>query len=1655
MDGLKPQNFYYSGGAGMKGILGEDQTKVLAEQLTHIYGKAGATLRAGRVTGAHLNVLGRMLSGQFQDVRVDMTTGGTATAAMGSRFVHIPTVDQLAQTVNVAGVKYAPMQNVTFDRGAGRYGLLTADESLAADLQGLIQKGIPAQSQARRARALTRTVGNWQQHQLQFVRAGVNEAGGALPFYLSKQATIRGGVLFDMAKEVEATVLQSIKAAKSGALESFAGGFGGQMASSYVLQRKAMIQNIALGIAMQTVDMSGQVGGVEKLGQQMFPSVGVKSLKMRGEDIFGNKRAKNGLGRLVVSTIGPNEYGMFDVTKQLRKGIHYLRASTSIPVGVVESLRAHESGAIRTSRMFVSSTDLAAERAAGAHATQFGGSGAQQLWTPMRVGTVVPTAEAGSALHELQSRAIAQAFGDSGVAITSRSSAELAAAPGRTTKKILSTYTGESGTYARSMMHPTIEAEIRKQGVGGYVRFENPLTPDMLSGPNGETGWLGRQMTSTGVEQTRKVNGVAVPDDLVLGEGERVRGMWKSRGKIKFEIERMGEEGIFHGGTAEVLGGKRVGGHFAMKSVHNVDRLVPGVPGFGPDDMSTDNVFQTVGHSAYAKNGEAGIEEMARRIGAKTERNAAGQLSIVLDTSMKIEQHKEAVAKAAAEMGLEMGPSTPKSLGRDSIELLKRMSPQMRRELRKHGKLSEMFGVRFSVMDWGGRAGQPNRGTFGTVQLRSRDQRFLATKLSAMSGHSLDELSPAIARKAFGLNSAAKGNAYAAYANKLSSITKKPRNVLQKGMLLEEYIATGVMPPELKALQASGKIKEMSRAAYTQKFGKVVTGLNHESTIDALKGTSFMNAAGEMDDTWYIINEMGADGLLPATRKAGTRGYGIKQVLVPSGKALKFAKDQRIRLKRAGGDTEGLKMGHQRGAIELHNRLVGGAEPASVYEAHGAMALGMAEKAFQKGGAYHHANITAKASFFGTLSPDATLKPGQVGLSESNTREMLMRQGFTETEAAERLDQLRLNQGKFSRNLTRGSLIEQGFSPDLANKVANVGGESKYLAEEHVRGLIREGTPKIFTPEGAEQFQNTAFEKIQSKRRRLFTHFKREPMRGAYDINAMEIIPQDDTSILKMAGGDVIHSRAKTIGLNPNVAPWLYGDYDYDQGVIANMAERRHTKGAKGLTYEREQRVLRRLAKQDSKYLEAAASEYQANFGAKVLAKAKPQKMIDEYKIAIAEAFDLISTKYGIKMKMEKGLMDLISERGASYALMSQPDVATAAANIRWRQTQGILTDVATTKNIDTFVSKHGIDMSHPEIKEAMETLYKERETIGHMQLTFRTSEYGTLKKEMSAKLLGSAEDFVSLANPKLSTAVLAGGQATGASQKQAALDAISQSIVDISRDSDVNPLNVIIRATGGELTDTARTELAMRQARIAQAGATLARHGVMSISDSVKGAGGTNISEAGMIAQTAGLHGRGLAADAVVMTHNAEGAGLAMVGAFDPERMAREAYEGGTQTVKASMLEYARGAKEKVSQLFHSKWGMPVALALAGATAFGIGRGLFRSSTPAYAPAGSPMPPNPLIQGVREDRMMDYNDLPNESFARVQRVNQVRTHMQVTGGTTYNDISGFTGSADGVYAKAGRIPMHRGQVLDSGGGLSDRAQVQNMIRRRMASDHA
>ena len=119
MDGLKPQNFYYSGGAGMKGILGEDQTKVLAEQLTHIYGKAGATLRAGRVTGAHLNVLGRMLSGQFQDVRVDMTTGGTATAAMGSRFVHIPTVDQLAQTVNVAGVKYAPMQNVTFDRGAG------------------------------------------------------------------------------------------------------------------------------------------------------------------------------------------------------------------------------------------------------------------------------------------------------------------------------------------------------------------------------------------------------------------------------------------------------------------------------------------------------------------------------------------------------------------------------------------------------------------------------------------------------------------------------------------------------------------------------------------------------------------------------------------------------------------------------------------------------------------------------------------------------------------------------------------------------------------------------------------------------------------------------------------------------------------------------------------------------------------------------------------------------------------------------------------------------------------------------------------------------------------------------------------------------------------------------------------------------------------------------------------------------------------------------------------------------------------------------------------------------------------------------------------------------------------------------------------------
>jgi hypothetical protein len=761
-----------------------------------------------------------------------------------------------------------------------------------------------------------------------------------------------------------------------------------------------------------------------------------------------------------------------------------------------------------------------------------------------------------------------------------------------------------------------------------------------------------------------------------------------------------------------------------------------------------------------------------------------------------------------------------------------------------------------------------------------------------------------------------------------------------------------------------------------------------QSTIDDLRGTSFVTDAGEVSQKWYLVDELGEGGLLPAQRKAGTQGYAIGAVLVPSGQAMGFKPDEHIRLRKPAGETGGLQMGYQRAALRLHDRLLSGAEPASVYEAHGAMVLAMGEQAFGRGRAYHHAHITPSAGFFGTLSPDARLKPHQISLSSRNVEEMLRRQGLTEGEASEYVKQMRLG------------------------------------------------------------------------KRSYYTHFKIEPMRSGADVAVMEVKVRRSRLTRNLGGGEIVERRGAAIGISPSVTPWIHRDFDYDQAMLYNLA------GSEKMSFKQEQRVLRLLHKRDRKWLTAAAAEVEANLGRlsqadlvnKAGQRAAKTADISLYNQALTEAVQSMEQRHGLKITLDARL----ASQAMAYTLVTQPEMATAAANLRWRSAFELTSEIALSNSMDVFARDHNVDMNSATIQEALGTLRKEREAIEHVRILGRESEYWTLKKGSALGFLGDAKEFAALADPKLATSVLQAGYVRGAQNVAAIESTIAENIVDMLGESEVNPLNVMLRQQGidpGRMTAqelrAAHLGLARPMASVLRATSTLSAEGVRSMQEDLMSRGASTIKDP-LLETVARFHGREPTPANIA---DATGAGVDMVGSvtLDSAALARESAEAAAMrgsVIKAQALEHAKGGQDAVRRLMNSKWGLPLALGLGGLAAFGIGRALFRSSGPAYAPAGSPVPPSPLIQGVRDDRTMDYNAVPSESFARLQRVQQVRTHMQVTGDSTFNTPDAFMGSADQVYGRFGRRPMHSGQFIDDSGGLADRDRVQQMVRRRMMSDH-
>jgi hypothetical protein len=146
---------------------------------------------------------------------------------------------------------------------------------------------------------------------------------------------------------------------------------------------------------------------------------------------------------------------------------------------------------------------------------------------------------------------------------------------------------------------------------------------------------------------------------------------------------------------------------------------------------------------------------------------------------------------------------------------------------------------------------------------------------------------------------------------------------------------------------------------------------------------------------------------------------------------------------------------------------------------------------------------------------------------------------------------------------------------------------------------------------------------------------------------------------------------------------------------------------------------------------------------------------------------------------------------------------------------------------------------------------------------------------------------------------------------------------------------------------------------------------------------------------------------------------------------------------------QFAGEGKDLLKKLWDSKWGKPAlgAAALIAATSAAIS--VFGSDS--SGPSGAPMPPPPMMDGVGPDRDLDFDSGAHDNFARIQRVNQVRTHMQVTGQASGR--MNLRGLADGALGRMGRSPMHSGHFIEDRHGIMDRTRLEAEINDRMGAE--
>ncbi len=1114
-------------------------------------GKVSGRLTAERAANSHLQVLEAMMGNISPAARLDTTAAGSMQYKLGRHTVHIPTFSARSRAVLLGGVKYAPMAQMVWD--GNRFQYMSAQGALEHALRGL-GPGIKGRTEADQVDAIREVIRDWKDRSLQHVRFNAKAAGGALPYYLAHQVrfptsgpmgeALKGPIkLFELGRGVDNAVLDAIIASTGQARAKGTGAFGFQGGLSYQESRRALIRHLAL--AMET------------LSQEGVESIGVKTLRMTGYNAVGTKRAMGAEGRLIASTMPTWGYGLdfpgTGISGQLKKSIHHMRSRGFLPLRELAALRdaeilgipAASNTAYHMKKLAVqrghgagmgaarnvtpalrSGWEFQARLAAGDHyATQTIARGTKVrgvLSTPLKTLGIGVRGNLTREQAEVAYKLMNQLFTDS----TAYVSSEYAAGVFKIHQQMLEMrhlpmgkLTSGAGPMGGQMfdVHPLVDELLKQKGTRGPVFFSRAIRKkDLFAHADGQwgEGWIGSALSSDGTPLMKGDKRV----QMILGKKDKLLGFEATDQGLRPLIER-GERKLNQGAPI-LLGPKRMGVGGSLQAPGD---LVVAMDVAGRQYIDPIKGAQVLGeHGLGIESGEmnfrvateindlrmhqGGLQRLSKNfpeLQVRQERvryGGAVRTEEVLhyrgkDKGLDFGELMSAVRRTRKEMGLSDSAVHHIGLGELETQFMTMLGPAARREMKRVGltSLGDALDVTVGWANAATRAGQPVRGTFGTVRYTLRDLNMWTVQQAAMGGADVETMN---SNRIDTINRIA--------ARRGATISEKRAKRLSRAFgryrSMARNSALNVGTPDRHFLQArldiakgtvgkSHHYEVMTWDDYRKKFTQVVRDYQSGGDLEQFRGTHLVEDINGtlMPTRKSIIIDMGQEGLVPLERKLQGASVRSRFLALPGGQSLGLKAGEPAYLVQGVGDFPGL--GHE--TLDAIRALHGG-DAGLAFEAAGRAGLSGEEKLMARG---HKAfGRKLKQSFGGTLVHNSKLQVGEIGISRSRAVNMLKNAGFT-------------------------------------------GGEAKARVRAIMSGKDMKWKGKTLPGQ-------------------YYATFKTEPMRGAQESTVAKIRiinAKGRGGVMSTAGQWISHSEA--IQVAPGWLPERFRDTDHDPGYLYNLAQ--------------------------------------------------------------------------------------------------------------------------------------------------------------------------------------------------------------------------------------------------------------------------------------------------------------------------------------------------------------------------------------------------------------------------------------------------------------------------------------------------------------------